>query len=211
MSGFFSGSADPFWPHVILLTVAILASFAVAGGIVLENPKATIANVLVVGGVAIEAVCTVLLFGFDEGISGAQQSKIIDQQAQIIRLTTPRNLSPDAVKRVAEKVCPFGPQEFDVVHVTLDEILFGNELQKIWTRCNWTSKGVQNPDEAIDAASGVAGIHFLYAPQSDGFRKAAGAFASALRDENIEAVAEPVPKNIPLSSAMIHIQLGRRP
>jgi hypothetical protein len=77
MSTFFSGSLNPFWPHVLLLTGAILASFAVAGGIVLENPKWSLANVLVVGGVAIEAVCTLLLFGFDEGISNAQQSKIV--------------------------------------------------------------------------------------------------------------------------------------
>jgi hypothetical protein len=83
MSGFFSGAADPFWPHAILLTVAIVASFAVAFGIVLENPKVTVANVLVVGGVAIEAVCTLLLFGFDEGISSAQQSAIGGQQSTI--------------------------------------------------------------------------------------------------------------------------------
>jgi hypothetical protein len=69
MSEFFSGSMEPSWPHAILLTAAISASFAVAAGIVLENPKWSLANVLVVGGVAVEAACTLLLFGFDEGIS----------------------------------------------------------------------------------------------------------------------------------------------
>jgi hypothetical protein len=83
MSGFFSGAIDALWPHVILLTVAAVASFAVAAGIVLENPKWSLANVLVVGGVAIEAICTFLLFGFDEGISNAQQSKIIALEQQI--------------------------------------------------------------------------------------------------------------------------------
>jgi hypothetical protein len=77
MSGFFSGSLDPFWPHAGLLTVAILASFAVAAGIVMENPKWSLANALVVGGVAIEAACTLLLFGFDEGISASQQKTIV--------------------------------------------------------------------------------------------------------------------------------------
>lgn len=82
MGAFFSGSLDPFWPHVMLLSVAIAASFAVAVGIVLENPKWSLSNVLVVGGVAIEAVCTLLLFGFDEGISQSQQSKIIAMEAR---------------------------------------------------------------------------------------------------------------------------------
>lgn len=77
MSGFFSGSLDPFWPHSVLLTIAVLSSFAVAAGIVLENPKWSLANALVIGGVAIEAACTLLLFGFDEGISGKQQLEIL--------------------------------------------------------------------------------------------------------------------------------------
>jgi hypothetical protein len=82
MSGFFSGSFDPSWPHVVLLSVAIVASFAVAIGIVMESPHWSVANVLVVGGVAIEAVCTILLFGFDEGISQSQQAKIVAMQAR---------------------------------------------------------------------------------------------------------------------------------
>lgn len=84
MSGFFSGTVEPFWPHAALLTIAIAASFAVAAGIVLENPKWSLANVLVVGGVAIEAACTLLLFGFDEGISGRQQASIVGQQISIL-------------------------------------------------------------------------------------------------------------------------------
>jgi hypothetical protein len=93
MSGFFSGSFDPSWPHAVLLTIAIVSSFAVAIGIVMESPHWSIANVLVVGGVAIEAVCTILLFGFDEGISNAQQAKIISLEEQI----APRTLSKEQV------------------------------------------------------------------------------------------------------------------
>jgi len=84
MRGFFSGTVEPFWPHAVLLTVAIAASFAVAAGIVLENPKWSLANLLVIGGVAIEAACTLLLFGFDEGISGRQQASIVGQQISIL-------------------------------------------------------------------------------------------------------------------------------
>jgi hypothetical protein len=212
MSGFFSGGVDPLWPHIILLSIAIVASASVAFGIVLENPKWSVANVLVVGGVAIEAVGTILLFGFDEGISNAQQSTIVAQQSEIIRLTTPRNLSPAAVQRVASKVCPFGAIQFDVVHVTSDEILFGNELGKIWTLCKWESRGVENPNEAVSAASEVAGIHFLYDPQhADKLKDAAEAFAAALRDENISAEAAPVANDPTFNANIIHIQLGRRP
>ena len=105
MSEFFSGSIAPFWPHSILLTAAIASSFAVAAGIVLENPKLSLANVLVVGGVTIEAVCTLLLFGFDEGISGRQQSTIEEQNSQIIALEmqiAPRRLSKDQFEAIQE-------------------------------------------------------------------------------------------------------------
>jgi hypothetical protein len=224
LSAVLSGDAAPLWPHIILLGVTVLASFAVAAGILLESPKYSealhgLASKLVIGGVAIEAICTISLFVFDEAISSkqqsaieSQQSTILDQQRQIIRLTTPRNLSPPAVDRVAAKVCPFGAKQFEFVRVTADELLFGNQLQKIWSLCKWDSKGVQDPDTAIAAASEVVGIHFLYgSTRAEEFQDAAEAFAAALRDENIAAEAGPIPKDVPLSTNMIHIQLGRRP
>jgi hypothetical protein len=153
-----------------------------------------------------ETALALLLLFVDSAIS-------IRQQAEIIRLTTPRNLSPGAVKRVEAKVCPFGPKQFDIVFVTFDEILFGNELQQVWAACSWTTKGVQDDRAiAVAAASEVAGLHFLYdSGRADEFKGAAEAFASALRDENIVADAGPIPKDIPLSTNIIHIQLGRRP
>jgi hypothetical protein len=57
----------------------------------------------VIGGVAIEAVCTLLLFGFDEGISSAQQSKIIALETRI----APRILTSeqyDVIKSLRGKV-----------------------------------------------------------------------------------------------------------
>jgi hypothetical protein len=84
VSEFFSGSLDPRWPHAILLSVAIIASFAVAVGIVMESPHWSIANALVIGGVVLEAICTLLIFGFDEGISSRQQSFIEVQNSQIL-------------------------------------------------------------------------------------------------------------------------------
>jgi hypothetical protein len=88
LSHFFSGEVDPTWPHAILLTVTVLASFAVAAGIIFESPEYSasvhrVATWCVIVGVAIEAVCTITLFVFDEGISSAQQSKIIALETRL--------------------------------------------------------------------------------------------------------------------------------
>jgi hypothetical protein len=91
LSALLPDTSWPFWPHFWLLSVSILASFAVAAGIIFEASEYSasthrVAKWLVIGGVAIEAACTVSLFAFDERISGAQQSTIQDQQAEIISL-----------------------------------------------------------------------------------------------------------------------------
>jgi hypothetical protein len=114
MSGFFSGAADPFWPHVLLLAFAIVASFSVAIGIVLESPRWSVANALVIGGVAMEAVCTLLLFGFDEGISSAQQSKIIALESRF----APRPISPGEIADFMGALTSFKGTEFDLAIVT---------------------------------------------------------------------------------------------
>jgi hypothetical protein len=118
VSGFFSGSFDSAWPHVMLLTMAIVASFAVGVGIVLEDPKWSLANVLVIGGVALEAVCTLLLFGFDEGISSAQQSKIERQNAEIIGLrknSIDRSIDASAF---AERLAGVPPARIEIRYVS---------------------------------------------------------------------------------------------
>jgi hypothetical protein len=89
VSRFWSGGFEPFWPHVALLTLSVLASFSVGGGIIFERPKYSavihrVAFWLVVVGIAIEAVCTIFLFVFDEGISTDQKSRI-DAQQSVIR------------------------------------------------------------------------------------------------------------------------------
>jgi len=126
MSAFFSGSLNPFWPHVTLLSVAIAASFAVAVGIVMENPKWSLANVLVVGGVAFEAVCTLLLFGFDEGISDAQQSKIIALETKL----APRTLSDAEIAKITDGLKKFKGQEYTVAS-------YGGEPLSFARRFGW--------------------------------------------------------------------------
>jgi hypothetical protein len=85
------GEANPPWPHVVLLSFGILAAFTVGIGILLESPKYStslhnLATWLVLGGIAIESLCTVQLFVFDERISARQDSIIISQQSRILAL-----------------------------------------------------------------------------------------------------------------------------
>jgi hypothetical protein len=114
LSAVLSGEAAPFWPHVGLLLVSILAAFTVGFGIILESPKYSaavhrVATWLVLGGIAVESLCTVFLFVFDESISAKQQSTIESQNSQIIALETqaaPRTLSKeqyDILKGLAGK------------------------------------------------------------------------------------------------------------
>jgi hypothetical protein len=96
---FFSGGVDPIWPHRVLIGASILASIAVGIGIIKEAKKFwSLTTLLVSFGVAIEAICTLLLFGFDEGVSGVQQSRIDAQNAEIIVLEKqllPRSLDAE--------------------------------------------------------------------------------------------------------------------
>jgi hypothetical protein len=118
-SKFDSGGLLPGWPHFWLLFVSVLASFAVGAGIIGERPKYsprvhTFAFCLVMGGIAVEALCTILLFVFDEGISQSQQSIIIgldnallnEQRITsrermtlnwLLRAVAPRNVANDRV------------------------------------------------------------------------------------------------------------------
>jgi hypothetical protein len=82
LSAVWAGAADPFWPHLFLLSATTIAAIAVGVGIVLEQPKYSpallkVATWLVIGGVFVEALCSISLFVFDERISQAQQEKII--------------------------------------------------------------------------------------------------------------------------------------
>jgi hypothetical protein len=87
-----------------------------SGSIVFESPKYSesihrVATRLVIGGVAVEAVCTIFLFVFDEGISNAQQAKIIALESRLAA----RSLSDKQAAVLAEKLRPFSGQEFQVI------------------------------------------------------------------------------------------------
>ena len=127
---FVTGGLEPFWPHVVLLSVSVIASIAVGVGIIFERPKYSaaihrVAFWLIVAGIAVEAICTIFLFVFDEGISGTQQSKIEVQQAviehqrdEIISLErrlAARSLSKEQFARLVTRLKPYAGQHFDIV------------------------------------------------------------------------------------------------
>jgi hypothetical protein len=93
-SAFQHGDLEPTFTHMWLLAGAIIGSLIVAGGIALEShwPITRMKRREIVGltfvffGVGLEALFTLALFIFDEGISGAQQSTIASQQSEIISL-----------------------------------------------------------------------------------------------------------------------------
>src|ERR1041385_5076163 len=103
-----SGTAEPFWPHVILISLSILAAFTVAAGILYERPRYSeaihrAATWLVLGGVAAESLCTLLLFVVDERISDAQLSKIIALETRL----APSVISDDEQQRMVKLLKPY--------------------------------------------------------------------------------------------------------
>ena len=123
ISQFFSGALDPTWPHAILIAGTIIGGALVGLGVILEAPKILSGPVAAVFlGVVIEAACTLLLFQFDEGITGkqktdieAQQSTIRDQNSQIIMLEkrlAARSLSDDQMAVIGKRLAKFAPQTF---------------------------------------------------------------------------------------------------
>ena len=90
---------------------------AVAWGIIRESERFwSLTTLLVVVGVAVEAICTILLFGFDEGITSALQSTNDVQQSRIIELTAriaPRRIVPAEQEKIAGRLKVFAGQKFE--------------------------------------------------------------------------------------------------
>jgi hypothetical protein len=191
MSEFFSGSLDPFWPHVVLLITAVAASFAVAAGIVLENPKWSLANGLVVGGVAIEAACTLLLFGFDEGISRAQQETISSQQRTIEQLLTKRKLNAAQKDRIAKAIKRFPPIAFiSYTNPEAEPWDFALDISATLKADGWDWKPFPPPAiglQALDGrpAQGMTIADHIEIQGAPEMKAVADALADALRDQTV--------------------------
>jgi hypothetical protein len=87
-NAFISGDLNSYWTHLWLLGGIFLFEVIVGIGIILEvtlpmTLRQIIATGMVVGGILVGIMLTLGLFVFDEGISSAQQSKIIALETQI--------------------------------------------------------------------------------------------------------------------------------
>ena len=212
MSGFFSGSFDPFWPHAILLTSAIVASFAVAIGIVLENPKWSLANALVVGGVAIEAVCTLLLFGFDEGISTAQTDKI----ASLTQQLAPRTLTAEQASRITAAIAPYPKTPYDLAVDPSAEANFMFAIIGAFANADWNRVPYPGSNTAFPLGLGIIITHPGLQIRIDGSRQERFlAVAIALSNGFAAAgYSAPLIMEYPGSETApdaIHVEIGRKP
>jgi hypothetical protein len=187
VSAFISGGLEPFWPHVFLLSVSVLASVAVGGGIILERPKYSaavhrVAFWLIVGGVIFEAICTIFLFVFDEGISASQQSKIIALETKL----APRTLSEAEVVEVAGTLKQFGGQEFTIASYGGEPAMLAGRLRNVFEIAGWKWF---NPEYQLMPLPGTVGIQIW--AYSDSSREAARQLIKALDDKFIEAALLP--------------------
>jgi hypothetical protein len=216
VSRFLSGDLEPFWPHVTLLSLAVLSSIAVGGGIIFERPKYPpsihrVAFWLVVGGIAVEAVCTIFLFVFDEGISDAQQSKIIALEMRIAS----RDLSPYQQKRITSKISSFVGQPYTLavsgdpesVHFlpTVDAIL----KDAGWIKLPPPAGGLLLPDGTASIAVKSKVVVLVPADKQSELGPKAIEFVKALEDEDIAASAGFDPKVY--NSNTIEITVGSKP
>jgi hypothetical protein len=212
ISEFFSGSLNPAWPHAILLVTAIVASFSVAAGIVLENPKWSLANVLVVGGVAIEAICTLLLFGFDEGMSQVQQRRIEQMLAH-------RVLTTGQIDRLAAVTKRF--PSLNVGTVTVPEAEpwdFAMNIAAVLEKGGWNWIPCVNPDRtglkplAPDPrpSSCTSILDHIEVQTSDEMKPVRDALISALRDESVIGMTDARPSTNNVLQKNILIMVGSK-
>jgi hypothetical protein len=218
VSALLSGSADPFWPHVVLISGSVLAGIAVGAGIIMESERWSLAILLVVVGVGVESICTIGLFGFDERISKAQQSVIEAQRSEIISLEKRlafRSLTDEQFSDLVDQVKGTGAQTFQVITYWRDEeaLAIANRVADALIKAGWT---IDQP-KAFTALVGVeAGIWVSYDGRAD---KKVGAAANALvyallqheiyAELDAQAVATP-PANQPISDK-INIEVGIKP
>jgi hypothetical protein len=133
---FFSGGVDPSIPHLVLILAAVIGGFAVGIGIIWEAARGghlwTLPTAFVFFGVIIEATATVILFEFDEGISGSQLETIRDQQSKIIALETrlaPRVISDDEQRQIVELLKPYAGTPFDLkINPSPEAVAFANRV-----------------------------------------------------------------------------------
>jgi hypothetical protein len=208
VSRFISGDFEPFWPHAILLSSSVLASIAVGAGILFERPEYSssvhkIAFWLIVVGIAVEAVCTIFLFVFDEGISSAQQSKIISLENRLAG----RSLTAEQQEALKRRMTPFAKQRVSigVLPMLKEHADFGLQLLAV-LKASGVDAEINQPaaELSIGAADGIVARYITGNKKGQAFAEAladelykAGIEAHALNDLNEASFHPPAPETNP--------------
>ena len=210
LSAVFDGTAEPFWLHFILILVSVAASFGVAGGIILESPKYSsaihrVATWLVIGGVAIEALCMVSLFVFDEAISSAQQLKIISLEERLAA----RRLSDKQVSNMTDRLKPFAPQTFQIIPYwkNPESLYIANRIADVLIKAGWEIDNPKVFTTLVGVLTGVIVSTDKDAPPN--IREARDELIAALKHNGVESYADEFIETPP--SSRINMQVGIKP
>jgi hypothetical protein len=189
----------------------------------MESERWSVATILVVMGVAVEAAFTIVLFVFDEGISAAQKSTIEAEQSKIIALEkqiAPRDLLPEQQKTVADKIRSFSGMHFDLSMTTelepmrlLDKIedalRLGEWIESPYSGSVASFNRVNRPNVGV---RNVAGVWVLYPkPSGPTYEKAAKALREALDSEGIVGSFITIDPGGPGDLNAIHVWVGEKP
>jgi hypothetical protein len=164
----------------------------------------------VLGGIALESLCTVLLFVFDERISAKQDSTIAGQNKEIISLQkrlAARTLSDGQLETIANRLRPLGGQHFDIVAYwqNPESLALANRIYEAITKAGWEYDKPAGGEVMVGVLTGV--VVFVDHRSSPETANAARAFIAALNENDIEAVADPTPQN-PKNPIVTHIVIN---
>jgi hypothetical protein len=229
-SAFENGELEPNFTHFLLLGGAIVGSLIVATGIALEahwpisrmKRRELIGITFVFIGVGLEALFTIGLFVFDEGIGRGQQSTILGQQSKIIALETklaPRELSEEQKAKIVDILNRFSGQKYQLsVDAGSETAAFACAVDKVLKKSGWVRVPTANllVSTTICEGSGpielnlLSAVHVRINPDASLQVKAALlSLANALKEAVIEAYPESDPTNIK-DAANIAVMIGAK-
>jgi hypothetical protein len=186
----------------------------VGAGIVLESPKYPsfhrIANQLVIGGVIVEAACTIVLFVFDEGISNAQLEKIVALETRLAA----RSLSDEQISSIGDRLKQFNDQHFDIVTYwkNPESLALANRIYEALTKGDWKYDKPATGEFILGVQTGVVIWHDDRAPV--GTVLATKELIGALNDNNVDASADGTPQQHGADEAItprIIVNVGIKP
>ena len=216
---FFSGGVPASTPHLALILSAVAGGLAVGIGIIWEAKRSghlwTWPTAFVFLGVVVEAAATVILLEFDEGISRAQQSKVIALETRL----APRELSTDQEKSIGDLVRP-SPSAFDMaMHVDIEPMRLLGQIEETLVAAGWHEQAPTDGTQTFNRGEGkvpvgertMLGIWVLHPADDPDLAKSASVLIRALLSEGL--VTQDTLLSHPAASdrGVIHVWIGAKP